>query len=77
MHWFGSLLVGGKAVLLKGVKPQTILHAVSEERCSIVWLLVPWAQDILDAIESGEVKLEDYVLSQWHLMHIGSARPPT
>ncbi|MBQ1336928.1 MAG: AMP-binding protein, partial [Thermoguttaceae bacterium] len=67
MHWFGSFLVGGKAVLLKGVKPQTILHAVSEERCTIVWLLVPWAQDILDAIESKQVDLSEYVLEQWRL----------
>ncbi len=76
MHWFGSFLVGGKAVLLRGTKPQTILHAVSEERCTIVWLLVPWAQDVLDAIESGEVSLDDYVLSQWRLMHIGAQPVP-
>ncbi|MBQ6797040.1 MAG: acyl--CoA ligase, partial [Clostridia bacterium] len=48
MHWFGSFLVGGKAVLLRGVKPEWILRAVSDENCSIVWLLVPWAQDLLD-----------------------------
>ncbi|MEQ8236837.1 MAG: AMP-binding protein, partial [Syntrophomonadaceae bacterium] len=41
-----------------------------------VWLLVPWAQDILDAIESGAVKLEDYDLSQWKLMHIGAQPVP-
>ena len=71
MHWMGSLLTGGKAVLLKGTKPRSILKAVSEERCTIVWLLVPWAQDILDAIDSGEVSLEEYHLDQWRLMHIG------
>ena len=76
MHWFGSFLVGGKAVLLRGIKPKTILHAVSEERCTIVWLLVPWAQDILDAIESKEVDLGDYILSQWRLMHIGAQPVP-
>ena len=76
MHWFGSFLVGGRAVLLKGVKPEWILRAVSEERCTVVWLLVPWAQDILDAIERGDVKLEDYRLSQWRLMHIGAQPVP-
>ena len=76
MHWFGSFLVGGKAVLLRGIKPKTILHAISEERCTIVWLLVPWAQDILDAIESKEVDLSDYILSQWRLMHIGAQPVP-
>lgn len=76
MHWFGSLIVGSKAVILKGVKPQYILEAVSEEQATIVWLLVPWAQDILDAIESGEVNLEDYKLDQWRLMHIGAQPVP-
>ena len=32
MHWFGSFLVGGKAVLLKGVKPEWIINAVSQEK---------------------------------------------
>ncbi|NLX71135.1 MAG: AMP-binding protein [Clostridiales bacterium] len=76
MHWFGSLIVGSKAVILKGVKPQWILEAVSEEQVTIVWLLVPWAQDILDAIESGEIDLNDYKLDQWRLMHIGAQPVP-
>lgn len=76
MHWFGSLFSGSKAVLLRGVKPEWILKTVSEEKITIVWLLVPWAQDILDAIESGEVNLEDYELSQWRLMHIGAQPVP-
>lgn len=76
MHWFGSFLVGGKAVLLKGVKPEWVLRAVSEEKCSIVWLLVPWAQDILDAIDRGDVKLDEYDLSRWRLMHIGAQPVP-
>ena len=76
MHWFGSLIVGGKAVLLKGVSAKTILQTVSDEKCTIVWLLVPWAQDILLAIENGDVHLEDYELSQWRLMHIGAQPVP-
>lgn len=76
MHWFGSFLVGGKSILLKGTKPGLILEAVSKEKCSIVWLLVPWAQDILDAIDRGDVKLEDYELDQWRLMHIGAQPVP-
>ncbi len=76
MHWFGSFLVGGKAVLLKGIKPEWILKAVSEEKCSIVWLLVPWAQDILDAIDRGDINVDDYDLSNWRLMHIGAQPVP-
>ncbi len=76
MHWFGSLLSASKAVLLRGVSPEWILQTVSEEKASIVWLLVPWAQDILDAIDRGDVNLADYDLSRWRLMHIGAQPVP-
>ncbi len=76
MHWFGSLLSCSKAVILKGVKPKFILDAVSREKCTIVWLLVPWAQDILDAIDRGDIDVSEYQLSQWRLMHIGAQPVP-
>ncbi len=76
MHWFGSFFVGGKGILLKGTQPEFILDAVSREQCTIVWLLVPWAQDILDAIDRGEIDLSAYELSQWRLMHIGAQPVP-
>ena len=75
-HWMGSLYAGSKAVLLKGTTPEIILDAVSKEQCTIVWLLVPWAQDILAALDRGDIKLEDYKLDQWRLMHIGAQPVP-
>ena len=76
MHWFGSLYTGSKAVLLKGNSPKAIFDAASQEKCTIVWLLVPWAQDILAALDRGDLKIEDYTLSQWRLMHIGAQPVP-
>ena len=76
MHWFGSLLSGSKAVLLRGVKPEWILRAVTEEKCTIVWLLVPWAQDLLDALDAGKIDINSYMLDQWRLMHIGAQPVP-
>lgn len=76
MHWFGSLISGGKAVLLRGTKPELILKAASDEKCTIVWLLVPWAQDILLALEKNEINVKEYQLSQWRLMHIGAQPVP-
>ncbi|MBU2498700.1 MAG: AMP-binding protein, partial [Proteobacteria bacterium] len=76
MHWFGNFIVGARAVILKGIKPEWIIEAVSEEQATIVWLLVPWAQDILVAIENGQIKLADYQLDQWRLMHIGAQPVP-
>ena len=75
-HWMGSLIAGSKAVLLKGTSPEIILNAISQEHCSIVWLLVPWAQDILDCLDRGDLKLSDYQLDQWRLMHIGAQPVP-
>ena len=75
-HWMGSPWTCSKAVLLKGTKPDVILKAVSDEQCTIVWLLVPWAQDILDALDRGELKISDYKLDQWRLMHIGAQPVP-
>jgi acyl-CoA synthetase (AMP-forming)/AMP-acid ligase II len=76
MHWFGSFLVGGSAVLLRGIKPKWIIETAASEKASIVWLLVPWAQDILDAVESGDLNLSDYDLGAWRLMHIGAQPVP-
>ncbi len=76
MHWFGSFLVGGRAVLLKGTRPDWIFRAASEEACTIVWLLVPWAQDILDSIDRGDLVLQNYKLDQWRLMHVGAQPVP-
>ena len=76
MHWFGNLIVGAKGVILRGVSPRWVMEAVSEEQATVVWLLVPWAQDILDEIESGEININDYNLEQWWLMHIGAQPVP-
>jgi acyl-CoA synthetase (AMP-forming)/AMP-acid ligase II len=76
MHWFGSFIVGGKAVILKGVAPEWVLEAISEEKATLIFLLVPWAQDILLKLDSGEIKLKDYKIDQWRLMHIGAQPVP-
>ncbi len=76
MHWFGSLISGSKAVILKGTQARSILSAAAAEHCTIVWLLVPWAQDILGALDRGEISLDEFDLSSWRLMHIGAQPVP-
>jgi acyl-CoA synthetase (AMP-forming)/AMP-acid ligase II len=76
MHWFGNFIVGAKAVILKGVSSKAVIEAISEERVTIVWLLVPWAHDILVAIENKEIDPSQYHLDQWRLMHIGAQPVP-
>ena len=76
MHWFGSLMVGGRATILTEVNPRSVFEAVHQEKGTIVWLLVPWAHDILLAMDRGELKKENYDLSYWRLMHIGAQPVP-
>jgi Acyl-CoA synthetases (AMP-forming)/AMP-acid ligases II len=76
MHWFGNLIVGGRATILTEVNPRYIFEAVHKERGTIVWLLVPWVHDILVAMDKGELKKEDYDLSCWKFMHIGAQPVP-
>jgi long-chain acyl-CoA synthetase len=76
MHYFGSLLAGSKGVLLRGTKPEWILRAISDEKVTIIWLLIPWVQDILESIDRGDLKLEDYELAQLRLMHLGAQPVP-
>ena len=78
MHWFGSLISGSKGTILTEFSPKNVLEAVSKEKGTIVWLLVPWVHDILVALDKGELKLRDYNLKSWRLMHIGAQPvPPT
>jgi len=76
MHWFGSLISGGRATILKEVTPHYILETTASEKGTIVWLLVPWALDILGAMDRGEINKNDYDLKSWRLMHIGAQPVP-
>ena len=66
IHWFGSLIAGARATLATGgerVTPELMLDIISKEKITICMLLVPWIQDIVSALDRGELKLEDYDLS--------------
>ncbi|NNF98962.1 MAG: acyl--CoA ligase [Desulfobacteraceae bacterium] len=76
MHWLGNFMVGAPAVILKATTPQQILRTIAEEQVTIAWLLVPMIMDILFAIDSGEIKLSEYDLRPWRLMHTGTQPVP-
>jgi long-chain acyl-CoA synthetase len=76
-HLLGCMLAGGRAILLtEKITPQFIFESISEERVSIVFLLVPWAIDILEALDKGELRKEDYDLRCWRLMFMGAQPIP-
>ncbi len=76
IHWLGLFIVGGKGILLTEVRPTLILKAVSDEKTTVVWLTVPWAKDLVCAIEDGSIDLADYNIGQWRLMHAGAQPIP-
>ncbi len=79
MHWFGSLIAGGRAVMTTGgerVTAKLILDLYSKEKVTVSMLLVPWLQDIVSALESGAIKLDDYDVSSLRLVHSGAQPIP-
>jgi len=81
MHWFGFLIAGGRCTMVTGgetITPKLIMETISRERITEVMLLVPWIQDLVTSMDKGEIKLEDYDVSSWKLMHSGAQPiPPT
>lgn len=76
-HLFGCMLAGAKAVLLtERISPEFILDAVSKERVSVVFLLVPWIIDILEALDACRIRIEDYNLASWRLVYSGAQPIP-
>jgi len=76
-HLLGGVIVGARNVLLtEQISPVTILETISRQHVTMAFLLVPWALDILQALERGDVKLSDYDLSKWRLMYMGAQPIP-
>jgi len=79
MHWFGSFIAGARAVMTTGgerVTAELILKTISEDKITICMLLVPWLQDIVTALDRGDLKLSDYDISSLRLVHSGAQPIP-
>lgn len=77
-HLLGSMLAGAKTVLLtEAVTPKGMLEAISSEALRVAFLLVPWALDILEALDKGDLKRDDYDLSRWRILQMGAQPIPT
>ena len=76
-HLLGPIVVGARSVLLtESISPQSIFETMAKEQLSVVFLLVPWTMDILGALDREELRLKDYDLSRWRLMHMGAQPIP-
>ena len=76
-HLLGLLAVGGKTVLLtERITPQFILDALESEKITYLFLLVPWALDLLVALDKKEVLKENHDLSAWRFTQMGAQPIP-
>jgi acyl-CoA synthetase (AMP-forming)/AMP-acid ligase II len=78
IHWLGNLIVGGRGVLLidRKISPHNMLDTINKESITEMMVYVPWILDLLLALEKGELRKEDYNLSQLRLMHLGAQAVP-
>ena len=75
LHWMANLLVGARAVLLKGFTVPAFFRVVHQERVTIAFLLLPWLQDILVALDAGRSDVAD-ALCSLRLIHTGAQPIP-
>ncbi|MDL2269753.1 AMP-binding protein [Desulfosarcina sp. OttesenSCG-928-A07] len=75
--WAPFYATGATGTLLREFnKPQYIVEAIAEEKCTDMLFVVPVAIMILGAIENGTLKLSEYDLSAWRYMEIGAQPVP-
>jgi len=76
MFWFGCLLVGARGTILQEFSPQNLLETMAREGGTSVFITVPWAIDILNNLERGTLKKENYDLGCWCLTTFGAQPVP-
>jgi acyl-CoA synthetase (AMP-forming)/AMP-acid ligase II len=75
--WAPFYATGAAGTIIKDFRePKWIIEAVHEEKCTDTLFVVPIGIAILNAIEKGDLKLEDYDLSSWKYMEIGAQPVP-
>ncbi len=75
--WAPFYATGATGTILRDLKdPKWIIEALAEEKVTDVLFVVPIAVAILNAIDKGDIKLEDYDLSAWRYMEIGAQPVP-
>ena len=76
-HLLGAMVAGACSVLLtEQVSPKFIVEAIAGDRISVVFLLVPWAGDLLQALDKKEIATADYDLGCVRKIFMGAQPVP-
>ena len=73
---FPCYLAAGKIVMPMELQPASLIKTLADEKCTRGWLTVPTWSDLLNAIEAGEIKVQDYDLSALRNIEIGAQPVP-
>ncbi len=78
-HLLGAIVGGASSVLLtEQISPRSIIETIAREQVSVVFLLVPWASDLLQALDKKEININDYDFQTLRKIFIGAqAVPPS
>ncbi|MFC1670681.1 class I adenylate-forming enzyme family protein [Spirochaetota bacterium] len=75
--WSGYFAQGACGTILREFKdPKWIIEAIAEEKGTGIILVVPIAIALLNAIKNGDIKLDDYDLSNWKFTIVGAQPIP-
>jgi acyl-CoA synthetase (AMP-forming)/AMP-acid ligase II len=73
---FPSYIAAGKILMPMEIQPKYYLRSLADEKCTGGWNTVPVWSDVINAVLSGEVKLEEYDLSALTHIEIGAQPVP-
>src|SRR5512136_2786726 len=73
---FPSYIAAGKILMPMEIEPKYYLRTLADEKCTGGWNTVPVWSDVINAILSGDVKLQDYDLSALKHIEIGAQPVP-
>lgn len=75
--WAPFYATGATGTVLREYRdPKWIIESLAAEKCTDTLFVVPIAVAILNAIDSGAIKMSDYDLSAWKYMEIGAQPVP-
>lgn len=76
-HLLGTMLAGASTVLLtEQISPKYIIETIAKERVTVVFLLVPWTADLLEAFDKKQLRIEEYDLGCWRQAFMGAQPIP-
>lgn len=73
---FPCFIAAGKILMPMELQPDLYLRSIADEKCTGGWNTVPTWSDLLSAIKSGKINLQEYDLSALRHIEIGAQPVP-